>query len=97
MASSEDLLKISSKSLSEIGGHEEAQRPAYTYAPVMDAYAAAVEREPRAPAVIALPAATQPIPVSRALVPVSAKPETYERWRHFCLDWVGWLSGRAVA
>lgn len=90
MASSEDLLKSSSKSLNEIGGSEEVQRPAYTYVPLL-------ERDGGLPAVITPPVAAQPIPVSRALVPVGPKPETYERLRHYCLDWVGWISGRAVA
>ncbi|SDP13319.1 hypothetical protein SAMN04488061_2281 [Filomicrobium insigne] len=87
MASSEDLLKSSSKSLSEIGRDDEPQRPVYTYVPVL-------ERE-----VAALPAprsrAIYPIPAGRALVPVAPKAtDTYERWRHY---WLGWLSGRAVA
>lgn len=90
MASSEDLLKSSSKSLNEIGGSEEVLRPAYTYVPLL-------ERDGGLPTVIAPPVAVQPIPVSRALVPVGPKTETYERWRHYCQDWVGWLSGRAVA
>lgn len=87
MASSEDLLKSSNKSLAEIGRREGLHRPAYTYAPVM-------ERDSTATRVVRTPVVVGAIPHGRALVPVSAKPQNYDRLRS---QWWGWLSGRAVA
>jgi len=91
MASSEDLLKSSNKPLTEIGGHEDPLRPAYTYAPVID------RDFSRSTAITSPTVARQPIPAARALVPVTPKTDSYERLRHYCQDWLGWLSGRAIA
>lgn len=89
MASSEDLLKSSSKSLREIGGAEEVQRPVYTYVPILERE---VESSPATSS-----AAVSPIPAGRALVPVKPKAEPSERLRHYWDDWIGWLSGRVLA
>jgi len=87
MASSEDLLKSSTRSLAEIGRGEVSQPPFYTYVPT-------IERESSPASANRNPVVVGAIPHGRSLVPVAAKPANHDRIRHY---WWGWLSGRAVA